>query len=194
MMIIKRVLILLICWAMTGGVAHAQGLPTEEDEEVSTEEAEGVSTDEEEEPLTEKLDDQTFWAHEVDAKEEWGLWLKEVYKPYADEMTVAMLKIVASTADIDYKGKTSEEILEEVNAAYDKSLRSMETVKAPAEFKAYHTKVVRLYRQTIEADPKDKKQNAIERAKLSAEVDEAMTKALKLHGVPQRVIYYINHN
>ncbi len=186
----KKLFIILICCVMAGTGAYAEELLIEELEEKTSQSEE---VDPKDVPV-EKLKDRTFWTQEVDFREEWGIWLKEYYKPYADDMTLAMLKIVASTADIDFTGKTSAEILEEVNAAYTKSLRSMEMIKHPPELKAYHAKVVELYKQAIKADPKDKEQNAIEIERLTQEADEAMTRALRLHGVPQGVINYINKN
>jgi len=182
----KKIFILLIWCAMTSGIVQAQGLSLEEDPEVLTEEAEELGE--------EKLGDTIFWTQDVNAKEEWGIWLKEMYKPYSDKLTIAMLKIVASTAEVDMTGKSSEEILEEVNAAYSESLKDMEKIKPPAELREYHSKIIELYRQTIEADPNDAKRNALVVEQLSKEADQAMTKALKLHSVPARVIRYINQN
>jgi len=160
----KKLLILFILLVVTNGVAHAQGLSGDVQE------------------------DQIFWTQEVDASQEWGLWLKEVYRPYSDELSRAILKIISSTINIDPTGKTNEELLEEVNAAYSRSLKSMEMIKPPAELKVYHSKVVELYRQTINADPDKASENALVIKQLTREADQAITKAFQLHGVSQKII------
>lgn len=160
----KKLLILFIFLVMTNPAAHAQELSNESQEE------------------------QIFWTQEVDATEEWGQWLKEIYKPYSDELGMAILKIISSTIDIDPTGKSSAELLEEVNAAYNMSLKSMEIIKPPIELKIYHLKIIELYRLTINSDPKDASKNALIIKQLSIEADQAMTKAFQLHGMPENVI------
>lgn len=181
----KRLLILLIFLAITSTAAHAQGLSSG---------PQGLSDDTQEssgdtqESASSTRKDQTFWSQEVDINQEWGLWLKEVYRPYSDELSMAILKIVSATIDIDPTGKSNAELLEEVNEAYSNSLRSMEAIKAPAELKKYHEKVVELYKHTINSDPKKKSENAVVRKQLSREADQAITKAFQLHGVSQKII------
>ena len=161
---IKKLLILFVFLGLTSAGAHAQELSTN------------------------AMEDQTFWSQEVDVNAHWGLWLRDVYRPYADKLSVAILKIVSSTINIDSTGKSSEELLEEINVAYNNSLRSMELIKAPAELKEYHSKIVELYRHTINSDPKEVSKNAIIRKQLSLEADQAITKAFQLHGVSQKII------
>ena len=64
----------------------------------------------------------------------------------------------------------------------------MEMIKPPVELKKYHEKIIQLYRETINADPKEAEQNAIVIKQISSEADQAMEKALRLHGVPEKVI------
>jgi len=161
---IKKIFILLMCFATAIGVAHAQGLSDDTQE------------------------NQIFWTQEVDSNQPWGLWLKEVYRPYSDELLRAILKIVSSTIDIDSTGKSNEELLEEVNAAYNRSLKSMEEIRTPAELKVYHSKIVELYKQTINADPDKASENALVIKQLTREADQEITKVFKLHGVSQKII------
>ena len=181
----RKLFILLMCFAMTGGVAHSQGLSSGP-QDLSDENQE-LSNDTQE-PSTETLEDQIFWKQEVNASQAWGLWLKEVYRPYSIELSKAILKIVSSTIDIDPTGKSPEELMEEVSAAYNRSLLSMEMIKPPAELKVYHSKVVELYRHTINSDPDEASENALVRKRLTVEADQAITKTFQLHGVSQKII------
>lgn len=188
----KRLLVLFILLAMTSTAAHAQGLSSgpqglSDDTQESSDDTQ-ESSDDAQESASDTRENQTFWSQEVDVNQEWGLWLKEVYRPYSDELSLAILKIVSSTINIDPTGKSNAELLEEVNEAYSNSLRSMEAIKAPAELKKYHEKVVELYKHTINSDPRKKSENALVRKQLSLEADQAITKAFQLHGVSQKII------
>jgi len=48
-----------------------------------------------------------------------------------------------------------------MNAALNNSLRSMEMITPPVELKGYLTKVIQMYKHTINADPKEATQNAV---------------------------------
>lgn len=132
--------------------------------------------------------DQTFWSQEVSSRQQWGIWLKETYKPYSVELEKAILKIISSTKGIDSTGKSSEKLMEEIKEAYHNGLKSMELVNVPPELKAYHKKVIELYRYTIDSDPKEESKNALVIKQLNAEADRAITRAFQLHGIPQSVI------
>ena len=181
----KKLLILFIFCAMTSTAVYAQGLSSGPQ---GLSDDTGESPDDAKELLNESAEDRIFWSQEVDSNQDWGLWLKEVYRPYSDELSLAILKIVSSTIDIDPTGKSSVELLEAVNEAYNNSLRSMEAIRAPAELKKYHEKIVELYRHTINSDPKKKSENALVIKQLSLEADQAITKAFKLRGVSQKII------
>lgn len=155
----------MMCCAFTGGAVRAQ------------------------ETAGKVAQDQIFWSQQVDRSQTWGRWLLEVYKPYSDELSRAILKIASSAAGINPEGKSSEALLAEVNAALNNSLIAMEMIKPPAELKIYHSKVIQLYKETINADPKEKEKTAVIVNQLSREADREMKKALELHGVPERVIY-----
>jgi uncharacterized phosphosugar-binding protein len=170
---LTKFIVILACLTMTVGVSLAQE----------------ISGDALEESVETKREDQIFWSQQVDGSQEWGIWLKEVFKPYSDELGKAILKIITSTKEIDPTGKSSAQMMEEVTAAYTRSLMSMEMIKPPVELKAYHLKVVELYRQTINADPSEAAQNAVVIKQISREADQALTKAFQLHGIPERVIY-----
>ena len=188
----KKLYIVLISLIFTSAAAYAQGLSSSPQglSDYSQETSDDVqeSSDDSQSLSSESAEDRIFWSQEVDSNQDWGLWLKEVYRPYSDELSLAILKIVSSTIDIDPTGKSSVELLEAVNEAYNNSLRSMEAIKAPAELKKYHEKVVELYRHTINSDPKKKSENAIVIKQLSLEADQAITKAFKLRGVSQKII------
>jgi len=132
--------------------------------------------------------DKVFVTGEANTGQPWGEWFTQVYMPYYDELGIAILGIAQAAGQIDLTGKSSETIRKEVGAALNNSLMKMAKIKPPIELKAYHLKVVELYRQTINADPEDGGESKIAIKQTTREANQALRKVFEMHGVPEGVI------
>jgi len=123
----------------------------------------------------------------VDTSTSWGRWLTDVVKPYVDEVSTVLEPITSST-EMYYIGKSPEELIAEIHEVKTKSYKAVKSVAPPADLKAYHKKVLKLFKLMTKIDPREEEQYSTRVAQLATETNQIITALFTKKGVPQDII------
>ena len=134
--------------------------------------------------------EEAFWK-KVDASTGWGAWLINVYKPYSDKMSEALMTTVMPTTQIDPTGLSPQELIKKVNEGHADYVKAIQNITPPEELKAYHARVIELYVAMSENVPSNH-QEALEIEAKTNKLGDAVTQelgdVLTRQGVPQVII------
>ena len=161
----NKICVFLACLAVTAGAARAETLVSG-----------GETTT------------KTIVTGEVNTALPWGRWISEVYMPYSNELGRAILDIARAAGKVQMTGKSTDDALEDITVVLNQSLTKMENIKPPVELKAYHNKIVQLYKETINTDASEPAKSQIMKRQLTREADAALKTVFERHGVPENVI------
>jgi hypothetical protein len=139
--------------------------------------------------LAVRQSEEAFWTS-IDAGTEGGKWLIEVFKPYADQLTQAVITTQLSEKRADQTGLSEEEIAKNVKAGNEEYSAALQDITPPEELKAYHAKIREVYAEIAKLPPYDQQtpESTAAITKLGLEARDEIVRVFALHNVPKEVV------
>jgi len=134
--------------------------------------------------------DETFWRENVDPSSEWGRWLTETYKPYADELKATVNDFVRVFNNMPMGEISAVEIRQKTNAAMTNYYQAVQRIEPPLELEKYHVKLLQFLAARMKADSSD--DDSI--ARLIAGAQEELARVFARRGVPHLITQTLTLN